>query len=68
VSTVALFSTVSAEDMRSAQIITLATLALWIGVGVVPPLRPHARGIRIATLALYLVGCAGFVVYVTMAR
>jgi hypothetical protein len=65
---VALFATVSAEDMRAAQTITLATLALWIGVGVVPPLQPHARRIRIAVLAAYLLGSAGFVLYVTIAR
>ena len=64
----ALFSTVSADDMRAAQTITLATLALWFGVGVVPPLRPHARRIRAVVLVLYLLGGAGFVLYVTMVR
>ena len=64
----ALFSSVSAEDMRAAQTITFATLALWIGVGVVPPLRPHARRIRAVVLALYLLGSAGFVLYVTVWR
>ena len=65
---VALFSTVSAEDIRAAQVITFATLALWFGVSVVPPLRPHARAIRAIVLVLYLLGSAGFVLYVTVWR
>ena len=64
----ALFSSVSADDIRAAQTITFATLALWIGVGVVPPLRPHASRIRAVVLVLYLLGAAGFVLYVAMAR
>ena len=64
----ALFTTVSAEDMRTAQTITLATFALWLGVGVMPALRPHARLIRRVVLALYLLGATGFVLYVTVSQ
>jgi hypothetical protein len=59
-----LFSTVSPDDIRAAQVITLATLALWFGVSVVPPLQPHARAIRAIVLTLYLLGAAGFVLSV----
>ena len=59
-----MFTTVSAADMRTAQTITLATFALWLGVGLVPAMRPYARLIRLAVLALYLLGATGFVLYV----
>lgn len=54
---------VSADTMRAAQLITGVTMAIWIGIGVFPPLRPHAHMLRHAVLLLYLVGCLGFIVY-----
>jgi len=62
------FSTVSGEAMRAAQIVTGATMALWIGVGLVPGLRLHVSAIRRAVLALYLLAFAGFVIYQVLWR
>jgi len=54
--------------MRAAQIVTGATMALWIGVGLVPGLRLHVSAIRRAVLALYLLAFAGFVIYQVLWR
>ena len=59
---------VSAEEMHAAQVITGAAMALWLGVGLVPALRPYAGMIRGAVLALYLLTAAGFVIYLTLWR
>jgi hypothetical protein len=56
-----LFNAVSAEEMQTARIVTGLTMALFVGVGVVPGLRGHAGAIRLALLAVYLVVCAVFV-------
>jgi len=58
-----ILNAVSADEMRAAQLITGVTMAIWIGVGVVPPLRNYAGPVRRAALALYLLCCAGFIVY-----
>ena len=58
-----LFASVSAEDMRAAQIVTGATLAAFIGVGLVPGLRQHAARIRAVLLAAYLLAFAALVGY-----
>ena len=63
---VSLFSAVSSADMRAAQIVTGATMAAFIGVGLAPGLREHARVIRGALLVIYLVACCVFVAYVLM--
>ena len=63
-----MFRPVAAEEMHAAQIVTGATMALWIGVGVVPALKPHAGAIRGAVLALYLAAIAGFAIYLTLWR
>ena len=60
--------TVSADTMRAAQLITGVTMAIWIGVGVFPPLRPHAHTVRRAVLMLYLVCCLGFIIYALLGR
>jgi len=62
------FSTVSSEQMHAAQIVTGATMALWIGAGLVPGLRQHAGAIRGAVLALYLLTFGGFVIYQVLWR
>src|SRR4051794_3799045 len=55
------FDTVSREVMQAARLITGVTMAIVIGVGLMPPLRPYARRIRLAALALYLLGFVAFV-------
>jgi hypothetical protein len=64
----ALFDTVSPEMMRSGQMLTGAVLALWLGVGYVPALRPYAGRIRLAVLAAYLVGAIALVAYAVYSR
>jgi hypothetical protein len=59
-----LFGTVTSEEMRTARIVTGATMAAFIGVGFAPGLREHARAIRWALVVLYLLTCCAFVVYV----
>jgi hypothetical protein len=61
---VSLLDAVSGEQMRTARIVTGATMAAFIAVSLAPPLRPYARRIRLALVAAYLLGCAGFVAYV----
>ena len=53
-----MFGPVSGEDMRAAQIITGAAMALWLSIGFVPGLRRHAMQLQVGVLVLYLVGCA----------
>lgn len=52
--------------MRTAQIITGAAMALFIGIGVVPGLRPHAARLRLALLVAYLTACGVFVVWLLL--
>ena len=59
-----LFSAVPPEQMRRAQIVTGFVLAAFIGVGVVPGLRPYAWTIRCVLLVVYLVVCAASVAWV----
>ena len=61
-----LFSAVTAEDMRVAQIVTGAAMAAFIGVGLVPALSQHAWVIRGALLALYLLTCGVYLGYVLL--
>ncbi len=61
-----LWSAVTAEDMRRAQIVTGATMAALIAVGDVPALRPHAGMLRGALFGLYLLTCVGYVGFVLM--
>ena len=49
-----LLDVVSGEQMRTARIVTGATIAVFIAVSLAPPLRPHARRIRLALLTVYL--------------
>jgi hypothetical protein len=55
--------TVSGEDVRSAQMITGTTFALFLMVGFVPALRPYAGRIRLAVAVAYFAAAAGFMVY-----
>ncbi len=61
-----LLDAVSGEQMRTARIVTGATMAAFIAVSLAPPLRPYARTIRLALVAVYLLGCAGFVGYLLL--
>jgi hypothetical protein len=63
---VTLFDAVSGEQMRQAQIVTGLAMAAFIGVGVVPGLRPYAARIRLVLLVAYLLACAGFVAWVLL--
>jgi hypothetical protein len=53
------FSLVSAEEMRGAQLLTGATIAAWLACGVILGVRPYTTKIRAALLTAYLLGCAG---------
>lgn len=59
-----LFSAVSAEAIRAAQIVSGLTMAAFIAAGVVPGLRERASAIRGALLVLYLAACCAFAIYV----
>jgi hypothetical protein len=63
---VTLFGAVSSEQMRAAQIVTSVTMAVLIGVGVVPGLRRYAGTIRLVLLAAYLVSCGVFVAWLLL--
>ncbi len=60
------FSAVSGDQMRMAQIITGAAMALFIGIGVVPGLQHHAARLQLALLVVYLAACAVFVAWVLL--
>ncbi len=61
-----LLDAVSAEQMRTARIVTGATMAAFIAVSLAQPLRPYAWRIRLTLLVVYLLGCVGFVAYVLL--
>ena len=63
-----MLGTVSADEMRAAQLISGITMAIWIGVGVLPPLQPYAHTIRRTLLMAYLICCMGFIAYVMANR
>lgn len=58
-----MFGPVSAEDMRAAQIITGAAMALWLSIRFVPGLQRHATRAQIGVLVLYLIGCAAIFIH-----
>ena len=55
-----LFSAVSSEDIRAAQILTGVTMAAFIGVGLMPGLHAYVRRIRFGLLVAYFVACSVF--------
>ena len=61
-----LLDAVSGEQMRTARIVTGATMAAFIAVGLAPPLRPYARTIRLTLVTTYLLGCIGVTAYVLL--
>lgn len=44
------------DPFRQLQVLSLLVLALFVAPGAVPPVRPFARRIRFAALALYVAG------------
>lgn len=54
---------VSNQDIRAAQTITGATLAMFLMVGIVPGLRLYAARLRLAIAAAYFAAAAGFMIY-----
>jgi len=60
------FATVSGAEMRTARVVTSATLALVLLVGFVPGLRPYVARIRVAITVTYLIVVAGFMIYVLL--
>ncbi|MBV9248327.1 MAG: hypothetical protein JO227_03640 [Acetobacteraceae bacterium] len=55
---------VTPEEIRAAQVLTASALAAWLGAGIVPAFRPYATVIRAVVLAVYLLACVGFTVWV----
>ena len=58
-----ILDTVSADDMRLAQVVSGMAMAVWIGVGFVPALQKHAYVVRAIVAVLYLLACLGFIIY-----
>ena len=63
---VSLLRAVSSAEMQTARVVTGATMAAFLAVGMVPGLRQHARRIRGVLLVIYLLACGVFVGYVLM--
>ena len=61
-----LFSAVTTEQMRQAQVVTGIIMAAFIGVGVVPGLGQYAGTIRLVLLVVYLLACAGIVAWLLL--
>jgi zinc transporter ZupT len=57
---------VTTQDLQAAQGFTLGALALFLLAGRVPRLRPYAQRVRGTVLAVYLMGAAGFMVYLAL--
>ncbi|MBN9562099.1 MAG: hypothetical protein J0H14_15435 [Alphaproteobacteria bacterium] len=58
--------TVSADEVRAAQVLTGLAMAIWLMVGLAPGLRRHATTIRVIVLAVYLVGGGAYVVWLAL--
>ena len=63
-----MFSAVTPDEMHAAQILTGATMAMWMVVGLIPAARPYVTRIRVTLLVAYLIGIAGFVAYFVVLR
>jgi hypothetical protein len=58
-----LFSAVSSEEIRAAQIVTGVTMAAFLAAGMIPGARRYAARIRGALLVLYLVFCGAILIH-----
>jgi hypothetical protein len=54
------------EDVRIAQMLTGFAMAAFLLISTVPALRRYASRLRVALLAAYLLGAAGFAGYVLL--
>ncbi len=61
-----LFNAVSSEDMQTARIVTGATMAAFIAVGLVPGFRQRAAMVRGVLLVLYLLTCGAYIGYMLL--
>ncbi len=61
-----LFTTVTADEMQAARVVTGMTMALLLATGFVPALRAYAFRIRLALLLIYLLACGIFIGYVLL--
>ena len=61
-----LFAPISADEMQAAWIVTGVTMALFVGLWVVPGLREHAGRLRFYLLVFYLLAWGLFVAYVVL--
>ncbi len=61
---VSLFSAVSTQEMQTARIVTGATMAAFLLIGLVPGLRERGALLRGVLLVAYLLACAIFIGYV----
>ena len=57
-----MFDAVSGEQMRNVQMLTGVAMAVAVGAGLAPPLRPYAGKIRAGVLVLYCVAFAGLLI------
>jgi hypothetical protein len=60
--------TITPAQFEAGRMLGLITMVVVIGVGFVPPLRPYAYRIRVATAAAYIVGALAFAIYVATVR
>ena len=44
------------DSFRQLQALSLLVMALFVAPGAFPPLRPHARRLRVIALGLYVAG------------
>jgi hypothetical protein len=61
-----MFRAATADELRAAQILTGAAMALFLMVGLIPGLGPYAGKLRAGVLAAYLLGCVAFMGYVLL--
>ena len=62
------FGPVTPGEIHATQIFTGSTMALFIAVRLLPGVRPYAMHLRLALVACYLLGCAGFAIYYLVLR
>ena len=59
---------ITPAEVDAGRMLSLVTMAVLVGVGLVPPLRPYARRIQVAITAFYVACVLGFVVYCALFR
>jgi hypothetical protein len=61
-------STITPREAEAGRALSLATMALVISVGFVPPLRPYVYPIRVATCVGYILCVLSFIIYCAFFR